>query len=53
MSVMRANIKNILKQAGPDLQVGGGHANQVNMNNILVALKVKSVCGAVQRRNLV
>lgn len=53
MSVMRANINNILKQAGPDLQVGGGHANQVNVNNMLSALKVKIVSGAAQRRNLV
>ena len=53
MSVMRANIENILKQAGPDLQVREGAVNQVNVNNILSALRVKSVCGAAQRRNLV
>ena len=50
-SVMIANIKNVLKQARPALQMGGGDVNLVNVNNRVAALKLKGVYGAAQRRN--
>jgi hypothetical protein len=50
-SVMIANIKNIPKQARPDLQVGEGDVNLVSLNNRVAALKLEAVYGAVQRRN--
>jgi len=50
-SVMIANIKNVLKQARPDLQMGAGDVNLVNVNNRVAALKLKGVYGAAQRRN--
>jgi len=50
-SVMIANIENIPKQARPDLQVGGGDVNLVNVNNRVAALKLQGVYGAAQRRN--
>lgn len=50
---MIANIKNIPKQAIPDLQVGEGDVNLVNVNNRIAALKLKAVYGAVERRNYV
>jgi Fe-S cluster biogenesis protein NfuA len=52
-SVMIANIENIPKQARPDLQVGGGDVNLVNVNNRVAALKLQGVYGAAQRRNYV
>ena len=48
---MIANIKNIPKQARPDLQVGEGDVNLVSLNNRVAALKLEAVYGAVQRRN--
>jgi len=48
---MIANIKKIPKQARPDLQVGGGDVDLVNVNNRVAALKLKGVYGAAQRRN--
>jgi Fe-S cluster biogenesis protein NfuA len=48
---MIANVKNIFKQARPDLQVGGGDVNLVNVNNRIAALKLKAVHGAARRRN--
>lgn len=48
---MMANIKNIPKQARPDLEVDGGDVNPVNVNNRVAALKLKGVYGAAQRRN--
>ena len=48
---MIANIKNIPKQARPDLQVDGGDVNLVNVNKSVAALKLKTVYGAAQRRN--
>ena len=50
-SIMIANIKNIPKQARPDLQVDGGDVNLVNVNKSVAALKLKTVYGAAQRRN--
>jgi len=44
-------IANIPKQARPDLQVGEGDVNLVNVNNIVAALKLKGVYGAARRRN--
>jgi Fe-S cluster biogenesis protein NfuA len=52
-SVMIANINNIPKQARPDLQVGGGDVNLVNVNNRVATLKLKGVSGAARRRNYV
>ena len=48
---MIANIKNIPKQARPDLRVGGGDVNLVNVNNRVAMLKLKGIYGAARRRN--
>jgi Fe-S cluster biogenesis protein NfuA len=45
-SVMIENIKNIPKQARPDLQVDGGDVNLVNVNERVAALKLKGAYGA-------
>jgi len=45
-SVMIENIKNIPKQARPDLQVDGGDVNLVNVNKRVAALKLKGAYGA-------
>jgi Fe-S cluster biogenesis protein NfuA len=45
-SVMIENIKNIPKQARPDLQVDGGDINLVNVNKRVAALKLKGAYGA-------
>jgi Fe-S cluster biogenesis protein NfuA len=48
---MMADINDIPKQARPDLQVGGGDVNLMNVNNRVVTLKLTGVYVAAQRRN--